>query len=210
MTDDQYQQSVLVDLLKNLQSFNKSLEDYNLPIPIEEDIVYLQRVTHFQVSMEEELQYSVQDLQNTLKQKENFNQDQKRIYEKILINIEHKEQTLMFIDARGGCGKTFLLNTVLAAVRLSEENAIAIASATTGIAAILLDLGGTMHSKLKIPIDISENSVLSITVKSKTAKTIQNAKLIIIDEGTMIDRFVLECIDRTFQDIMNNDLPFGN
>ena len=24
---------------------------------------------------------------------------------------------LMFIDARGGCGKTFLLNTVLAAVR---------------------------------------------------------------------------------------------
>ena len=67
-----------------------------------------------------------------------------------------------------------------------------------------------MHSKLKIPIDISENSVLSITVKSKTAKTIQNAKLIIIDEGTMIDRFVLECIDRTFQDIMNNDLPFGN
>ena len=51
----------------------------------------------------------------------------------------------MFIDARGGCGKTFLLNTVLAAVRLSEENAIAIASATTSIAAILLDLGGTMH-----------------------------------------------------------------
>ena len=70
MTDDQYQQSVLVDLLKNLQSFNKSLEDYNLPIPIEEDIVYLQRVTHFQVSMEEELQYSVQDLQNTLNRKE--------------------------------------------------------------------------------------------------------------------------------------------
>ena len=69
MTDDQYQQSVLVDLLKNLQSFNKSLEDYNLPIPIEEDIVYLQRVTHFQVSMEEELQYSVQDLQNTLNRK---------------------------------------------------------------------------------------------------------------------------------------------
>ena len=127
-----------------------------------------------------------------------------------MINIEREEQTLMFIDARGGCGKTFLLNTVLAAVRLSEENAIAIASATTGIAAILLDLGGTMHSKLKIPIDISENSVLSINVESKTAKTIQNAKLIIIDEGTMIDRFVLECIDRTFQDIMNNDLPFGN
>ena len=126
-----------------------------------------------------------------------------------MINIEREEQTLMFIDARRGCGKTFLLNTVLAAVRLSEENAIAIVSASTSIAAILLDLGGTMHSKLKIPIDISENSVLSITVKSKTAKTIQNAKLIII-EGTMIDRLVLECNDRTFQDIMNNDLPFGN
>ena len=69
MTDDQYQHLVLVDLLKNLQCFNKSLEDFNLPTPTEEDIVNLQRFTHFQVSMEEELQYSVQDLQNTLNRK---------------------------------------------------------------------------------------------------------------------------------------------
>ena len=103
MTDDQLKQLVLVDLLNNLQVFNKSLENYNLPIPTEEDIINLQRVTQFQISMEEELQYSVQDLQNTLKQKESFSQEQNRIFEKIMNNISVNEQTLLFIDARGGC-----------------------------------------------------------------------------------------------------------
>ncbi len=90
--------------------------------------------------MEEELQYSVQDPQNTLKHRENFNQDQKRIFEQITSNIELKEQTLMFIDASLGCGKTFLNNTILAAVRLSEDNAIAIKLVPIGVASILLDL----------------------------------------------------------------------
>jgi hypothetical protein len=43
----------------------------------------------------------------------------------------------LFLYSPGGCGKTFLLNLILAAVRAEGE--IALATATSGVAALLLD-----------------------------------------------------------------------
>ena len=50
--------------------------------------------------------------------------------------------------APGGTGKTFLLNTLLAEIRGSEQ--IAIASAFVGVAAMLLEGGTTVHKRFKI------------------------------------------------------------
>ena len=55
------------------------------------------------------------------------------------------------IEAAAGTGKTYILNLILATVR--QFGHIAVATASTGIAAILLIGGTTAHSRFAIPIN---------------------------------------------------------
>ena len=81
---------------------------------------------------------------------------------------------------------------------------------TTGIAAQLLDLGRTFHSRMKGPLQPDENSTLNITAQSSLAKLVRMARLLLIDEATMLHRFYLEALDRTLRDLMNKpNIPFG-
>ena len=107
--------------------------------------------------------------------------------------------------------KTYLLNTILKRVRsLEDEGCIALAMATTGIAANLLHMGRTFHSRLKAPLTVEENSVLNITVQSVLAKVVRKAKLLMIDESTMMDSYMLKALDRSLKDIMDEqNIPFG-
>ena len=76
-----------------------------------------------------------------------FTQAQSEIYNTIIRAVQQEQSLQLFISARGGCGKTFLLNAVLDTVRsLEPGGCIALAMATTGIAAQLLHLGRTFHS----------------------------------------------------------------
>ena len=85
-----------------------------------------------------------------------FTDEQRLIYERVNAAMREQEQLLAFINARGGCGKTFLTNAILAMVRSMEpDGCVALATATTGIAANLLDLGRTFHSRLKAPLTLS-------------------------------------------------------
>ncbi|KIH43500.1 hypothetical protein ANCDUO_26494, partial [Ancylostoma duodenale] len=86
---------------------------------------------------------------------------QRLAYEAIM-DKEWKWWTL-FLDAPGGTGKTFLFNLLLAEIR--KQNEIAVAVASSGIAAILLDGGRSAHSALKLPLDLarSENPVCNIS-----------------------------------------------
>ena len=89
-----------------------------------------------------------------------------------------------FVDDPGGTGKTFLYNTLLAKIRSRSE--IALAMASSGIAALLLEGGRTVHSRLKVPITLNELSVCNITKQSALAKLIQGAKLLVWDEAPII------------------------
>eukprot|EP00966_Prymnesium_polylepis_P217778 5040068-Prymnesium_polylepis.1 len=51
-------------------------------------------------------------------------------------HVQRDEQLLLFVDAPGGCGKTFCFNTILAYLRANDVVVLAIA--TTGIAALHL------------------------------------------------------------------------
>ena len=53
--------------------------------------------------------------------------------------IEKKEPGLVFLDAPGGTGKTFIINKMLAT--LLAKNIMVITTATSGIAATLLERG---------------------------------------------------------------------
>jgi hypothetical protein len=61
-----------------------------------------------------------------------------------------------FVDGVGGTGKTFTYNALLHAVRAKEGKPVALAAATSGVAAVLLDGGRTAHSLFALPIPISK------------------------------------------------------
>ena len=93
---------------------------------------------------------------------------------------------------------------------MDKDGCVALAMGTTGIAANLLDLGRTFHSRLKAPLNPTEESTLQISAQSGLAILIKIAKLILIDESTMLNRYQLEALDRTLRDIMgNNNQLFG-
>ena len=123
------------------------------------------------------------------------------------INDPMIEQRAFFIDGPGGTGKTFLYNTMLAKVR--SQGQIALAMNSSGIAALLLQGGRTVHSRLKVPISLNELSVCNISKQGALAKLIQSAKLLVWDEAPMIHRHAAECIDRSLRDLCSCDLPFG-
>ena len=124
--------------------------------------------------------------------------------------VNNGKGAIFFLDALGGIGKTFLLKLILAAIR--SQNDIAIALASSGIAATLLPGGRTAHSALKLPLNMQFNEypTCNITRASSMGKVLQKCKLIVWDECTMAHKKSLEALDRTFQDLRGNTSPFGN
>ncbi|RCN44384.1 hypothetical protein ANCCAN_09598 [Ancylostoma caninum] len=105
--------------------------------------------------------------------------DQRLAYEAIMDMIRNGYGALFFLDAPGGTGKTFLINLLLAEIR--RQNEIAVAVASSGIAATLLDGGRTAHSALKLPLDLarSENPVCNISKGSGKAQLLKTCKVIV-------------------------------
>lgn len=115
----------------------------------------------------------------------------------------------LFLDAPGGTGKTFLANLILAKVRQSGKIALAVAS--SGIAATLLSDGKTAHSTFKLPLTISleQQCVCAIRKNGPFGKLLQDVSLIIWDECTMIHRAHIEAVNRTLQDIRSSNAVMG-
>lgn len=125
----------------------------------------------------------------------------------ITSSIERDEQALFFIDGLGGTGKTYLYRVVLAFIR--SAGYIALATATSGIAATILAGGRTTHSRFKIPLNVDASSICSVSKQSELADLLKICKAIIWDEASMANRYAFEALDRTLRDIMEVDLPFG-
>ncbi|CAB3243857.1 unnamed protein product [Arctia plantaginis] len=66
-----------------------------------------------------------------------LNSQQKEVYDTAMKAIDDGNGGLYFLDAPGGTGKTFLMSVVLTTVRARSNIAVAVAS--SGIAAILLE-----------------------------------------------------------------------
>ncbi|CAB4425285.1 unnamed protein product [Rhizophagus irregularis] len=156
----------------------------------------------------EERSYSIIQLENELHQNVPLlNNDQRAIYDAVMQEIEHTDGMCFFVDGPGGTGKTFLYNTLLASVR--SHGKIALAVASSGVAALLISGGRTAHFRFKIPIKLNESSTCNISRRSKEAHLINMTKLFIWDEAPMMHKFAFEAVDRTFRDITQVDRPFG-
>ncbi|XP_043687645.1 ATP-dependent DNA helicase PIF1-like [Telopea speciosissima] len=68
--------------------------------------------------------------------------------------------------------------------------------------------GRTAHLRFKIPININDSSICSVSKQSATAELIRKAKLIIWDEAPMAKCQAIEVVDRTLPDITNNSESF--
>ena len=211
LTESQKRTMLLLDLEMRLQSFEKQLVDFGLPVPTPEELAQVHHIVSTEPAViREELDFEVERLQEMVNDRvPNFTPEQQDIYNLVLDAVTNSKELCLFIDARGGCGKTYLLNAVLSAVRCINGGSTALAMATTGIASNLLLLGRTFHSRLKAPLNASPESTLQISAQSHLAKLVRGSKLMLIDEATMLDRYLLEAMNRTLQDLMGCDRPFG-
>ena len=139
--------------------------------------------------------------------------EQKNIFDHIMNSINDPKGGFFFIHGFGGCGKTYLWNTLSTALR--KEGKIVLNVASSGIASLLLPRGKTAHSQFVIPIAVNEDSVCNIKQGSPLAELLVHTSLIIWDEAPMANKYCFEALDKSLRDINSryvveaSVLPFG-
>ena len=99
---------------------------------------------------------------------DSLNAEQRSAYDEIMAAVYSKQGGLFFVDGPSGTGKTFLYRALLA--KLGNQDKLAMATATSGVATAIM-LGGRMaHSHFKIPLTLQEGGCCSFTKQSGTAK----------------------------------------
>lgn len=128
------------------------------------------------------------------------------------------DSNLIFLNAKGGRGKTFLLNAVLAAARV--QKLVAMAACYTGFAALDYDGGGTLHKQFGFPVKDDDGSAntegLESTLRreSPRARLAKEAAIIVVDEVPMAGKSILEGLDQLLRGLCdegdpNRLLPFA-
>ena len=133
-----------------------------------------------------------------------LNEAQKSFFERVV----NENELLHYLDGPAGTGKTFLLKSLLAYYHRRGHKVMVVAS--SGIAATMYPGGQTAHKKLEIPIPADEGTDLRITPSSKTFRELEDLSLLVFDEISMISRYILETIDRSFRLLFQKpNTPFG-
>nr|GFB76427.1 DNA helicase [Tanacetum cinerariifolium] len=81
----------------------------------------------------------------------------KKIYHLIMGASLANQQELLFVYGHGGIGKTFLWKTVINS--LQAEGKIVLAVASSGLASLLLPARCTAHSRFKLPLELTDESL---------------------------------------------------
>ena len=180
----------------------KHVKDFGLPQP--------QTTLSNNTELLRESNYNIDDLNNLILQcLPQLLPEQLTFFNMIMTKVANNEPGLIFLDAPGGTGKTYLLNLILAQLRSTSNIAIDIAS--SGIAATLLNGGRTAHSALQLLINLAaaETPTCNITQNSHRGQLLQKCKLIVWDECTMSHKNGLEALDRTLKDLRHNNTIMG-
>ncbi|XP_076057681.1 uncharacterized protein LOC143035066 [Oratosquilla oratoria] len=133
-----------------------------------------------------------------------LNEKQRFCYETVMARVEGGRKDCnngFFLDAPGGTGKYFVLNIILDTVRSTRKIALAVAS--SGIAATVLHGGRTAHNMFKIPL-MEYNEVRSCSIKknSEMARLLRMTSVIVWDEAVMANRNTIAALDITLRDIL--------
>lgn len=141
-------------------------------------------------------------------QRDSLNPEQREAFNRIFDSVRDHLGKHFFLHGLGGTGKTYLYSTLSHVLR--GNAAIVLCVASSGIAALLLPHGRTAHSTFKIPVErLTEDSTCAVSKDSLLASLLRMTSLIIWDEATMLHRYAAEALDKTCQDVCDNDCPFG-
>lgn len=114
----------------------------------------------------------------------------------------------IFLTGPAGSGKTHVLNQYLHELR--RRNIPVGVTASTGIAAT--HMGGiTIHSWCGMGVNdfLSEQDIEEIGSKDHVKKKVESAKVLIIDEISMLHDYRLDFVDRIARFVRKNESPFG-
>ncbi|KAJ9553599.1 hypothetical protein OSB04_017644 [Centaurea solstitialis] len=204
LRDAELQGYKLYELEIILTNCGKSLNQFGLPAP-PQGLLH-QLANRFVM---EERNYNRQALMREKNESvPKLNNEQRKIYDLIMNANIRNTQELIFVYGHGGTGKTFLWNTIISSLRC--EGKIVLAVASSGIASLLLPSGRTAHSRFKLPLELTEQSLCRITKNTQLSKLLADTHLIIWDEAPMNDRRCFEALDRSLRDILDApDSLFG-
>ncbi|XP_022894081.1 ATP-dependent DNA helicase PIF1-like [Olea europaea var. sylvestris] len=136
-----------------------------------------------------------------------LNKEQRFAYNTIMEKVQDESSGNFFIDGSSGTGKTFLYRALLAGVRC--RHFVVLATASSGVAASLLPEGRTAHSRFKISLETVGEVNCSISKQSALGTLLKMCRLIIWDEAPMVNRCIVESLDKMLRDITDCNLPFG-
>lgn len=204
------QQYTLIEIEIILHQHESSLTEFKeMPKP---DLNVLKEIKNR--LWKQELQYNVAaEIEEHNKLFPMLNTEQRRVYEAVMDSVTKKLGKLFFLYGPGGTGKTYVYKTIISYLRATEKVVIPVAS--SGIAALLLPGGRTAHSRFKIPLAVTEDSICEIKRGTMLAELLIKADLIIWDEAPMSHRHNFEALDRTLKDLLSEkdataaEQPFG-
>ncbi|GKF74214.1 DNA helicase, partial [Tanacetum coccineum] len=177
---------ILYELEATLNIFGgKSVKEFGLPTPLE---------------------HLLKDLKNKLLMEEkNYKRDvllqESALYNLIMNASEQSRQEMLFVYGHGGTGKTFLWKTIISSLR--SQGKIVLAVASSGIASLLLPVRRTTHSRFKLPLELTDESICHAKKHSQLGNFLIETDLIIWDEAPMNDKHCFEALDKTLRDLMN-------
>ena len=172
---------VLLCLQEELEGMGSSLELFGLPSPSLE--FHVERIPK---TISEEMFCAENQADIGRRKCEQLNADQAHAFSSIMEAVNdntHVNRLFLSQCSLEVMVKTFLIEALLSTIRGLGK--IALAFASSGIAAELLEGGRTAHSQFKIPIPINESSICNISLQPDIAKLIQKTSLIIWDEIMM-------------------------
>lgn len=114
----------------------------------------------------------------------------------------------VFLTGEPGAGKTFVINSYIN--WLSRAGVSVAVTASTGIAATHVG-GMTIHSWSGIGVrdTLTPYDLEQIAGKEVVVKRVKKAKVLVIDEISMLDGRVLDMIDKVCQTVRQNSQAFG-
>jgi hypothetical protein len=141
---------VLIDIRNLLHSMSKDIKSF--PLPYINDTYDAANGIPREIFEESSIYPNADDvaLEGSL------NNEQSAAFDEIISAIDSAQGRVFFVDGPSGTGKTYLYKALLAKIR--SQNKIAVAIATSGVAASILPGGRTAHSRFKIPLTIEDGT----------------------------------------------------
>jgi len=115
----------------------------------------------------------------------------------------------VFLTGNAGTGKTFLLRVIIHELQMKLKRKTVVVTASTGIAAG--NIGGvTLHSFAGVKFGNGSPAALVGDMRSRNRTLWKRAKVLVIDEVSMVDGNFLDTLDKVAQLLRNDsEKPFG-